>query len=52
MTTMEAALVRGVATYPKVDGTVQLATCRCGQDLDISPHEHCPRCGTCVTPHQ
>lgn len=26
------------------------ATCCCGQDLDCSSREHCPRCGVRVQP--
>ena len=29
---------------------VPVGTCACGQDLDCSTREHCPRCGIRIVP--
>jgi predicted amidophosphoribosyltransferase len=51
MTTTESVLERGIATRTMLDGTAQVLTCRCGQDLDLTADTHCPRCGTCLDAH-
>ena len=51
--TMPTAPTLVGATVPMPPATARLASsmCTCGQDLDVYPSNHCPRCGITLHPH-